>query len=180
MVELDPFESYISYEGRAGDYWDKSTCITTTRGEFLLDEAYDCVFGEPAVRAGTGTTETPIMKMTIRSYKGTAGASGVLGAFIDYKRAIAGWEGKHFATLGSHHKARDVLVVLRGPVRMKNVGSTGILATQLVIGADGGCELMTANATQYKYGKALQDIPAGQKGLVFVDPDYEDLVTDPS
>jgi len=179
-MSADPFEDFTTYEGRAGDYWDKSTCIATTRGAHLLDEAYDCVFGEPAVRAGTGTEVTPIMKRTIRSYRGTAGASGVLGAFIDYKRAISGWTAATFALLGSHHRARDVLVVLRGPVRVKNVGSTYIRITQLVIGADGGCELMTANATQYKYGKALQDIPAGKYGLIFIDPDYEDLVTDPS
>ena len=172
MVEIDPFEDYISYEGRSGDYWDKSTCVTTSRGEFLLDESYDCVFGEPAVRSGTGTTETPTMKMTIRSYKGTAGASGVVGVFIDYKRSITGWEGKHYATFGSHHMARDVLVVLRGPVRIKNVGDTDIAMTQKVIGADGGCEEITNSDGQYVLGKALQDITAGKKGLVFVDPEY--------
>lgn len=166
----DPFE--VSYEGRAGDYWDKSSCTTTTRGEFLLDEAHDCVFGEPAVRSGTGTTATPIMKMTIHSYKGTAGASGVFGVFIDYKRNISGWTAANFALYGSHHMARDVLVVLRGPVRIKNVGSTHISITQSVIGADGGCEKMTVN-TQKSLGKALQDIPAGKKGLIFVDPMYE-------
>lgn len=179
-MSADPFSSYTTYEGRSGDYWDKSTCIITTRGEWLLDEAYDSVFGEPAVRAGTGTEATPIMKRTLRSYKGTAGASGVLGAFIDYKRSISGWSAADFALFGSHHRSRDVKVILRGPVRVKNVGSTYIRTTQLVIGADGGCELMTANATQYKYGKALQDIPAGKPGLIFVDPDFEDLVTDPS
>jgi len=166
----DPFE--VSYEGRAGDYWDKSSCTTTTRGEFLLEKAYDCVFGEPAVRAGTGTTATPIMKMTIRSYKGTAGASGVFGVFIDYKRDISGYSASDFALYGSHHMARDVLVVLRGPVRIKNVGSTAIALTQKVIGADGGCEAITDSDTQYALGKALQDIPAGEKGLVFVDPEY--------
>ena len=171
-MSADPFESYTTYEGRSGDYWDKSTCVVTTRGENLLDEAYDCVFGEPAVRVGTGTEATPIMKRTVRSYKGTAGASGVLGAFIDYKRAIDGWTAAPFALLGSHHRARDINIVLRGPVRMKNVGSTYIRATQKVIGADGGCEVITDSDNEYAYGKALQDIPAGKHGLVFVDPEF--------
>lgn len=171
-MSADPFKDYTTYEGRSGDYWDKSSCTVTTRGEWLLDESYDCVFGEPAVRVGTGTVATPIMKKTLRSYKGTAGASGVMGAFIDYKRAINGWSAETFALLGSHHRARDILVVLRGPVRMKNVGATDIDITQKVIGADGGCEEITDSDQQYAYGKALQDIAVGEHGLVFVDPEY--------
>ena len=181
-MSADPFAEYTTYEGRSGDYWDKSTCMITTRGEWLLDEASQCVFGEPAVRSGTGTEATPIMKRTLVSYPSgvSAGASGVMGAFIDYKRDVSGFTTADYALFGSHHRARDILIVLRGPVRIKNVGDSNILTTQLVIGADGGCELMTANATQYKYGKALQDIPAGKHGLIFVDPDYESLVTDPA
>lgn len=173
-MSADPFEDYTTYEGRSGDYWDKSTCIATTRGEWLLDEASDCVFGEPAVRSGTGTEATPIMKRTLVSYPAgvTAGASGVLGAFIDYKRNISGWTAATFALLGSHHRARDVNIVLRGPVRVKNVGSTYIYTTQKVIGADGGCEAITDSDAQYAYGKALQDIPAGKPGLIFIDPEY--------
>ncbi|MHA1408707.1 MAG: hypothetical protein ACTSQY_00065 [Candidatus Odinarchaeia archaeon] len=168
----DPFADYTSYSGRSGLYWDKSKCVTTTRGEYLLDESYDCFFGEPAVRVGTGTSETPIMKRTVRSYKGTAGASGVLGVFIDYKRDISNYTAGDFALYGGHHNNRDVLIVLRGPVKVKNVGSTYIYATQTVIPADGGCEKMT-DKTQKSLGKALQDIPAGEYGLVFVDPEYE-------
>ena len=51
-----------TYPGRSTVYWDKSSCITTTRGAFVLDEDYDVEFGEPAVLAGTGTTATPIKK----------------------------------------------------------------------------------------------------------------------
>ena len=174
-MSADPFSGYTTYEGRSGDYWDKSTCITTTRGEWLLAKASDCVFGEPAVRQGTGTVATPSMKRTCVSYPAAveAGASGVFGVFIDYKRAINGWTAANFALLGSHHRARDVLVVLRGPVRIKNVGDTPILTTQNVIPADGGCEVMTDEDAEYKLGKALQDIAVDQHGLVFVDPMYE-------
>lgn len=174
-MSADPFADYITYEGRSGDYWDKSTCTITTRGEWLLDIASDCVFGEPAVRSGTGTEATPIMKRTLVSYPTgvSAGASGVLGVFIDYKRAITGWTAQTFALLGSHHRARDILIVLRGPVRIKNVGSTYIYTTEYVIPADGGCEEMTDEDAQYKLGKALQDIKPGKHGLIFVNPMYE-------
>ena len=174
-MSADPFSNYITYEGRSGDYWDKSTCTITTRGEWLLDEASDCVFGEPAVRSGTGTVSTPSMKRTCVSYPSgvNAGASGVLGVFIDYKRDISAFTAELYALLGSHHRARDVLLVLRGPVRIKNVGSTYIYTTQDVIPADGGCESMTDEDAEHKLGKALQDIPAGKYGLVYVDPEYE-------
>lgn len=180
-MSADPFSDYTTYEGRAGDYWDKSTCITTTRGEWLLDEASDCIFGEPAVRCGTGTVATPSMKRTCVSYPNgvAAGASGVFGVFIDYKRNISGWSAETFALLGSHHRARDVLVVLKGPVRIKNVGSNYIYTGQKVIGADGGCTEMTTAASEYQLGQALQDIPAGEKGLIFVDPMYEINETSP-
>jgi len=160
------------YPGRAGHYWDKSSCITTTRGEYVLDENYDIEFGEPAVLAGTGTTATPIKKMTVRSYKGNAGASGCLGVFVDWNEDISSWTAEDFALKGSYVRERDVLIVLRGPVSIMNVGTGDIQPHQTVIGADGGCEKMTVN-TQKSLGKALQFIPAGKRGLVFVDPFYE-------
>lgn len=174
-MSADPFSDYTTYEGRSGDYWDKSTCITTSRGAWLLDLDSDCVFGEPAVRSGTGTVATPSMKRTCVSYPNgvAAGASGVFGVFIDYKRNITGWTAQTFALLGSHHRARDVLIVLRGPVRIKNVSGSYIYTSQDVIPADGGCQPMTDEDAEYKLGKALQDIPAGKPGLVYVDPEYE-------
>ncbi len=172
MVDIDPFD--VSYEGRSGDYWDKSTCVVTSRGEWLLATTSQCVFGEPAVRTGTGTTATPIMKRTVISYPAAYSAgSGVLGVFIDYKRDLTGFTPAYYALLGSHHKNRDILIVLRGPVRIKNVGSGAILTTQAVIGADGGCEVATNLTTEYLLGRALQDIDAGKYGLVFVEPAYE-------
>jgi len=180
-MSADPFSGYTTYEGRAGQYWDKSTCITTTRGEWLLSEDSDCVFGEPAVRTGTGTYSTPSMKRECVSYPEavSAGASGVLGVFIDFKRAITGWTAADFALFGSHHRARDVLIVLRGPVKIKNVSSSYIYTNQKVIPADGGCEPMTDEDAEYQLGKALQDIPAGKEGLVFVDPMYEQGAASP-
>lgn len=180
-MSADPFADYTTYEGRSTDYWDKSSCITTTRGEYLLDDDSDCVFGEPAVRTGTGTYETPIMKRMIVSYPSgvNAGASGVLGVFIDWKRNINGWSAADFALFGSHHRSRDVKLVLRGPVRVKNVSSSYIYTNQKLIPADGGCEPMTDEDAEYQLGKALQDIPAGKYGLIFVDPMYEQGAASP-
>lgn len=160
------------YPGRAGHYWDKSSCITTTRGEYLLDNTYGCEFGEPAVIAGTGTEATPIMKRTIRSYKGTAGASGVMGVFVEWNEDVSAWTAEDLALKGSFYKERDTLVVLRGPVSILNVAATSIEINETVIGADGGCEIMTATG-QRSLGKAMQFIPAYKRGLVFVDPDFE-------
>jgi hypothetical protein len=160
------------YPGRAGHYWDKSSCITTTRGEYLLDTGYDCEFGEPGVLAATGTVATPIRKRTIRSYKGTAGASGVLGVFVDWNEDVDSMSAEDLALKGSFYMERDTLLVLRGPVSILNVGSSDIQAQETVIPADGGCEVMTATG-QRSLGKAMQFIPAGMRGLVFVDPDYE-------
>lgn len=160
-----------TYEGRAGHYWDKSSCITTTRGEFRLDDDYGCEFGEPAVVAGTGTHATPIMKRTIRSYKGTAGASGVIGVFIEW-RGNKRTDAQEMALRGTADNRRDMNIVLRGPVTVKNVGTGEIYHQQTVIGADGGCEIMTVN-TQKSLGKSMANIKIGKIGLVFVDPDYE-------
>ena len=160
------------YPGRAGHYWDKSSCVTTTRGEYLLDNTYGCEFGEPAVIAGTGTEATPVMKRTIRSYKGTAGASGVIGVFVEWNEDVSAWTAEDLALKGSFYKQRDTLVVLRGPVSILNVGATGIQQSETVIGADGGMEVMTGSG-QRSLGKAMQFIPAYKRGLVFIDPDFE-------
>lgn len=160
------------YPGRAGHYWDKSSCVTTTRGEYLLDSNYDCEFGEPAVIAGTGTTATPVMKRTLRSYKGTAGASGCMGVFVDWNENVSAWSAEDLALKGSFYQERDTLVVLRGPVSILNVGSSDIELNETVIGSDGGCEVMSATG-QRSLGKAMGYIPTGKRGLVFVDPDYE-------
>jgi len=165
------------YPGRSGHYWDKSSCITTTRGEYLLDLDYDAEFGEPAVLAGTGTEATPIMKRTVRSYKGTAGASGTLGVFVDWRQTPSAWTDEEYALKGGFHNQRDILIVLRGPVTIVNVGSTEIRAGDSVIPADGGCEQAT-DTGERMLGKSMQFIPTGMRGLVFVDPDYDKPIAD--
>ena len=67
---------------------------------------------------------------------------------------------------------RDITVILRGPVQIKNMGSGEIEVQDTVIPADGGCEVMTATG-QFSLGKSMQNIQSLKRGLVFVDPDYE-------
>jgi len=164
-----------NYSGRIGHYWDKSSCITTTRGQYLLDNAYDCVFGEPAVLAGTGTKSTPIMKKYVHSYKGTAGDSGCIGVFTEWRKNIDDKDDEWFAVNGVQDKKRDITIVRKGPVTVENVGSSNILDGDTVIPADGGCEVMTATG-QRALGKAMQDIGTGEIGLVWIDPDYDKAI----
>lgn len=166
-----------NYSGRIGHYWDKSSCITTTRGQYLLEDAYDCTFGEPAILAGTGTTATPINKQYVRSYKGTAGASGMIGVFVEWRKNIDDKDNDWFAVNGVQDKKRDITIVLKGPVTVANMGSSVINIGDTLIGADGGCEVMTATG-QRALGKAMQRIGTGQIGLVFVNPDYEKATVD--
>lgn len=164
-----------NYSARIGHYWDKSSCITTTRGQYLLEDGYDCVFGEPAILVGTGTTATPIKKQYLRSYKGTAGDSGMIGVFVEWRKTINDKDDEWFALHGVQDKKRDITVVQKGPVTVENVGSSVINIADTVIGGDGGCEVM-ASTGQRALGKAMQRIGTGEIGLVFIDPDYEKAV----
>ena len=165
----------MSYAGRGGHYWDKSSCITATRGAYYLEDDSSCEFGEPAVIEGTGVTAMPLNKRPMYSYNVTAGSIQCFGVFIDWRVDISDYDAEDFALLGTRNRNREPTVVLRGPVQIKNVGSGDIETQDTVIPADGGCEKMETSG-QSSLGRAMQQIKSLKRGLVFVDPDYEKAI----
>ena len=161
----------MSYRGIGGHYWDKNS-IHVSRGEYLLEEASNCEFGEPAILVGTGITRTPFNKRYVRSYNVAAGLVQTPGVFIQWLRAISTWTAEDYALHGSYDMKRDITLFLKGACSVKNVGSGDIEIGDTVIPADGGCEVMTATG-QFSLGKALAKIESLRRGLIFVDPDYE-------
>jgi hypothetical protein len=161
----------MSYSGRGGHYWDKSSCVIATRGAYYLEDDSACEFGEPACVDGTGVTAMPFNKKPVYSYEAGAGTVQALGVFIDFRANISAWDEEDFALKGTRDRNREPTIVLRGPVEIHNM-SGAIDDGDTVIPADGGCIKM-ASSGQYSLGKAMENIPAGKRGLVFVMPDYE-------
>ena len=161
----------MSYAGIGGHYWDKNS-VHVSRGEYLLEEASNCEFGEPAILIGTGITRTPFNKRYVRSYNVAAGLVPTPGVFIQWLRAISTWTAEDYALHGSFDMQRDITLFLRGACSIKNMGSGEVEVGDTVIPTDGGFEKM-ATSGQFSLGKALQKIESLQRGLIFVDPDYE-------
>lgn len=161
----------MSYAGIGGHYWDKNS-VHVSRGEYLLEEAYSCEFGEPAALIGTGITRTPFNKRYIKSYDAAAGIEAAIGVFIQWLRAISTWTAEDYALHGSFDMKRDITVFLKGACSIKNMGSGEVEVGDTVVPVNGGFEKMTTSG-QHSLGKALQKIESLQRGLIFVDPDYE-------
>lgn len=157
-----------------GKYWDKSSSVTTTRGEYVLPTDESLEFGEPLQLDGTGYISDVFKKRKLKSYPSTlaAGSGQVIGVGIEFYDDVSGWDEEDFALNSPKYNFRDVLAVLIGAVQIINEGDTDIEPMDTVIPVDGGCEKMTST-DQYSLGKALEPIPSGEKGLVWVNPDYE-------
>lgn len=162
----------MSYQGIGGHYIDKSSEVTISRGEYLLEEDHSAEFGEPVVLVGTGTARVPQNKRYIKSYDAAAGAEQTFGVSIEWREAINTWTDEDFALQGTHDRKRDLSILLKGSISIKNMGSGDIEVGDTVIPADGGCEKM-ATSGQFSLGIARQKIVSLYRGLVFVNPDYE-------
>jgi len=161
----------MSYQGRAGHYWEEKGSIIS-KGEYTLTEDYPVVFGEPVCLLGTGTTPLPFRKRPIKSYDAAAGAEACIGVSLEWRRATAGWTAEQLALRGSQDMKRDLGIMMLGAISIKNMGTGAIDVHRTVIPANGGCAMMTV-ATEYSLGKAMQYIPTGARGIVWVNPDYE-------
>lgn len=168
----------MSYTARGGWYWDKSSCITSSRGQFSLHPDSSLDKGEPIQKDDSGligqSDGSVFKKFKVKSYELTAGSGQVLGVGIRDIESVGGetdsYRASHAKNLLSQN--RDIIIVHRGAVMVKNVGSKTIDIMDTVIPADGGCEKCTAT-NQYTLGKAMNIIPPGKWGLIWVDPDYE-------
>lgn len=162
----------VTYEGRSGVYYEKSGSIITSRGQYKLDDDSDIEFGEPFIRL-TGMETIPFNKRLVKSYDESPGVEQTIGVSIVDKEVLTGVSAEDLALHTSvHYKQRDILIFKRGAITVKNVGTGDITEDDTVIPADGGMEKMTVD-TQFSLGKALMDVPAGEYGLIFVEPDYE-------
>ena len=160
----------MSYAGIGGHYWGENALIS--RGSYMLDEAWDIVFGEPVCVIGTGTTAVPQNKKWVKSYDAAPGAEDTIGVSIEWRRAISTWDAEDMALHGRQDFKRDLSILKRGGCTVRNIGTGIIYDGQRVVPANGGCALMTITG-QHSLGIAKQDIQPGQYGLIDVQPDEE-------
>lgn len=159
-----------AYPGVGGHYWEEGATIS--RGSYLLDEAYPCEFGEPAVVLGTGTTAVPQNKKWVKSYDAAPGAEPCIGVFIEWRRGVSNWDAEDMALLGRQEFIRDISILKKKGCTVKNMTSGIIYDGQRVIPMNGGCGPMTASG-QHTLGIAKMDIEPTQYGLVDIEPDEE-------
>jgi hypothetical protein len=160
------------YAGRPGlNDWESVS--SHSKGAARLHTGYGADFGEPLVLDGTGLTNTPIKKRTVKSYTGTAGATKAIGVSLNIKEAIDSLTDEDFALTGSHKRIRDITYLIIGACKVRNVGGTDATIGNTLIPADGGFEKMTGS-TQESLGQCLDlIIPAGEAGYIWVHPNYE-------
>lgn len=161
-------------QARRGRYWDKSSAITTTRGSYVLPEDESLDFGYPVQLDGTGYIDDIFNKRKVKAYPTDLGAGSgqILGCGVKVYEDVSSYSTSQLALHGRKYKARDITILLIGAIQLVNQGSTAVEAGDTIIPVDDGFEKMT-DADQYSLGKALEPIPAGGKGLVWVNPDYE-------
>lgn len=162
----------VNIPGINGRSWDKSSCILSTHGQYALTGTHGCTFGEPAVEMGTGMTQHFQNKRIVKSYDALAGAEACIGVFKEDKTAIVSRSADYTALVNRRDFGEDVGLILKGPVKITNVGTGTIGMRQTVIPANGGCQIMTS-ALQASLGQSLDIIPPGRQGWVDVMPDYE-------
>lgn len=167
----------MSYQGRAGHYWEDKGSILS-KGEYLLRDDYPVEFGEPVCLIGTGTTPVPFRKRPIKSYDAVGGAEATIGVSLEWRRATSGWTHDELALHGPQDLKRDLSIMLLGGCSIKNMGTGVIDVQRTVVPFNGGCGLMTVN-TQYSLGKSMQYIPTGARGIIWVNPDYEKPIFNP-
>jgi len=162
----------MSYAGRGGHYWDKSAETTISRGEYYLLDDSPAEFGEPMILYGTGISKRGFNQRPVYSYNVAAGLVKTMGVSIEWRADISGYSDEDWALYGTHNRRRDLSILLKGSISIKNVGSGDIEVGDTVVPADGGCEKMTASG-QFSLGISRQKIVSLKRGLIFVNPDYE-------
>jgi hypothetical protein len=162
----------MSYSGRGGHYWDKSADTIISRGEYYLIDDSAAEFGEPIILIGTGIAKRGFNQRPVRSYDESAGTVKALGVSVEWRANVKDYTDEDYALLGTHDMKRDLSILLKGSITIKNMGSGDIEAGDTVVPVDGGCEKMETSG-QYSLGQAKQKIPSLKRGLVFVNPDFE-------
>lgn len=162
----------MSYSGRGGHYWSRSAETTMSKGEYYLLDDSAVVFGEPMILYGTGISKRGFNQRPVYSYNVAAGLVQTMGVSVEWRANISDYDAEDWALLGTHNRKRDLSILLKGTISIKNVGSGDIETGDTVIPANGGCEKMTASG-QFSLGIAREKITSLKRGLVFVNPDYE-------
>jgi len=162
----------MSYSGRGGHYWSRSAETTISKGEYYLLDDSGAEFGEPMILQGTGVARRGFNQRPVISYNVNAGLVQTMGVSVEWRANINAYTAEDWALLGTHNRKRDLSILLKGTISIKNVGSSDIEPGDTVIPANGGCEKMTASG-QFSLGIAREKIVTLKRGLVFVNPDYE-------
>jgi len=162
----------MSYSGRGGHYLGRSADIIMSKGEYYLLDESAAVFGEPMILHGTGISKRGFNQRPVYSYNVAAGSVKTMGVSVEWRADISGYTAEDWALLGTYNRKRDLSILLKGSITIKNVGSGDIEVGDTVIPADGGCEKMTASG-QFSLGQAKEKIVSLHRGLIFVNPDFE-------
>ena len=165
----------MSYQGREG--WFKEHTTALTKGKYWLEDDQEIGLGWPVCKStATGYEENPIKKAKVTQFTGTAGAKECIGVSLDIKKVKSGVSNDDIIMRPAWYFPRDMLVMQIGICPIKNM-STGytIPLNETVVPATQGCEGLGTfptgvQASKYTLGKALQDIPPNQPGLVWVNP----------
>lgn len=168
----------MSYQGYMGFFKQHTTALSTGR-YWLAEDSQDVTLGEPVVwHSDTGFVANPKRKRKIKAYdNATPGAIMPIGVSLDILLRSSGVDEDDLRMNLKKYYPREITVMKIGICPIKNV-STGldIDLNDTVIPAINGCESIGAKATglwsdTYTLGKALEDIPATHRGLVWVNPE---------
>jgi len=168
----------MSYQGYVG-FFKQHTTALSTGNYWLAEDSQDISLGEPVVNhTDTGMVGNPKNKRKVKAYdNATAGAVMPIGVSLDIRLRSSGVSDDDLRMNLKKYYPREIAVMKIGicPIKNTNTGfDIGINDT--VVPSVDGCENLGQFATgiwntKYTLGKALEDIPANRRGLVWVNPE---------
>lgn len=159
----------------------KEHTTALSKGRFWLDENSAITLGEPVKihTTLTGLVANPIRKRRIRSYNNaTPGAEEVIGVSLDIRYSTSGITDDDRIMRPDRYYPREITTMAIGICPVLNT-ATGFAANinDKAFPAIGGAQPIGAPgiSTGFTLGKWLQDTPAQEPGLIWVNPMMEVL-----
>lgn len=158
----------------------KEHTTALSKGRFWLDENSNITLGEPVkFHALTGLVATPIKKRRITAYdNATPGAEEVIGVSLDILYSQSGVSDDDKIMRPDWYYPREITIMQIGICPVVNT-ATGYAANvnDKAFPAIGGAQAVGAPgiSTGFTLGKWLQDTPAQEPGLIWVNPMTEVL-----
>ena len=169
--------SYQAYDG-----WFKQHTNAISTGTYWLADDYAVELGEPVCfHSATGFVANPKKKRNIKSYdNAVAGAEMALGVSLDLRYMKSGVSTEDLVLRPDRYMPREIAVMKIGICPIKNTKTGAAIGiNETVLPSDGGCEGIASFATgvrasKHTLGKALENIPADGRGLIWVNPNAVD------